>query len=182
MNTRNFLVVASLVVMDFATTGCGADDADLSAVRVVESPLFSDLDVFYDPPTVGGGPTVCSSGGLQMHCCPPGSAMTGANIRTNQFACRTLAAPTNIKDVYLSTERVGPTGQTILGCSQQAVIKGLHVGQSKVMCQRVPFFLATQYIDGSTTDGVMHVCPVPYAIRGIDVNNNKFFCSTDATQ
>jgi hypothetical protein len=105
--------------------------------------------------------------------------MIGANIGGNQFKCRMLSPTPDSAEVYLSSETVIAGGLAMRGCTQQAVMMGFHAVQNKAICQKLRFAFTNDYLDNGNSDGVMHVCAVPYAIRGIHVVQNKFACLTD---
>ncbi len=136
----------------------------------------------YDPPP-GGQTTVCNG----MHCCPSGYTMAGIHVGDNVLRCR-FAGGMNINQCYLD----GPsqptyTVQTVNGtavhtCANSYAMVGINVSANLFTC--CPYTENVRFIDVSSSDGYMHICPtlnINGALRetvmgGIHVGRNLLVC------
>jgi len=118
------------------------------------------------------GSTVCSVGGVSMHCCPGGAVMIGAQVAQNVFKCGTVAGLGGLRFLDLATTRNG-----MHACPSGAVMVGLNAANNWLACQFPPTAPVIEFVDTSTADAFpMHICPVGSAMAGISVSANKFTC------
>jgi hypothetical protein len=144
-NIRELMLVGTIASAAFSVS-CGTAD---------EPPLAEEVDVVMDPLQLyqaqndpvfsGGSPTVCTIGGVTMHCCPNWQTgnnhyvMIGVNLATNTFRCARL------DDYWPHREPVtlAPAGATQYqsvtfdpACPGGAMV-GLHWDQKRVACAKV---------------------------------------------
>ena len=133
----------------FVTTllvGCqGADDADLpDEVEVQMSPLTLDGPIT-DPAAPTLPRTVCTVGGITMHCCPEWQSgrlhyvMIGVNLATNSFRCARLVnepGGMNAQPPFLNPANTNilDQGFTFQAACTSGVMVGLHWDQKRVAC------------------------------------------------
>jgi hypothetical protein len=187
--TRRSASVSGLALtLAIAMGGCGESGSDSGGdpgdepAAIQQSAIV--VDVFhprYDGSN--GSPTVCTVGGVTMHCCRPGEAMIGAHVVNNIFKCAPLASDER------SGSRFADFSLPVSGvhqCASGAVMVGYHAVADVLACQLLPRAANNTLYDppqsgGSpTTDGMMHVCPssVNFAMSGIG-STNRFLCRSD---
>ena len=188
--SRSAGVSTLVLTLAVATSSCGEGGLDPGAnsndeaVSTQQSAIV--VDVFHPRlDGVNGSPTVCSVGGVAMHCCRQNEAMIGAHLGDNVFKCAPLASD------ELSGSRFPDFSNFVNGthqCPSGAVMVGLHVASNVLACQLLPRAATNTLYDpplggGSVTADSypMHVCPssVNFAMSGIDIPNNRFFCRSD---
>jgi hypothetical protein len=128
-----------------------------------------------------GNQCVASNGStsVQMHCCPDGSAMIGANVNQNVFKCAPLHDQTGTITLDTGTQRNG-----MHSCPPGQVMVGLRADLNMLACRTVPSSsVAPERIDMSTQDGTMHVCQstlISEAMTGIRIDQNLLGCGANA--
>jgi hypothetical protein len=151
--------------------GCGelSDEVDLEEA---ESPSSFAGEPVYD------AGTLCTRGGVTMHCCPTDYVMIGAHIDNNVFKCAPLAGTPGRRFADFRTNRNG-----MHACPVGSVMAGLHVDRNVLTCQSWSPGVVSEYVDGNpaTVDAYpMHVCGAgiadEYAMTGIHVDRNLFTC------
>jgi hypothetical protein len=162
--------VALAMAASFA--GCMASD-DTASVAESASELGLDSTLF-------DSGTVCTAGGVQMHCCPNGFVMTGIHVNDNVLRCARLQAgfsgPTALD--------AGTVRNNMHACPVGQLMVGIHVGRNLLACRPSGQALSLEFVDAVTTatfpinggTATMHVCPDTFAMAGIHVNNNLFTC------
>src|SRR4051812_18198087 len=108
--------VALAMAASFA--GCMASD-DTASVAESDSELGLDSTLF-------DSGTVCTAGGVQMHCCPNGFVMTGIHVNDNVLRCSRLQAgftgPTTLD--------AGTVRNSMHACPIGQLMVGIHVGRN----------------------------------------------------
>lgn len=117
--------------------------------------------------------TLCTVGGVQMHCCPAGTAMVGIHVNDNVLDCAFLEAgftTTRILDA-------GTNRNDMHACPFGYLMVGVHVQRDLLACQQSGQAISLEFVDALTTDSYpMHVCPNSFAMGGIRVDRNQFTC------
>lgn len=119
--------------------------------------------------------TLCTVGGVTMHCCPDGWVMIGASVSKNNFKCGELSSPPPANRVLdVSTLR-----NNMHACPPGMVMVGLSVSKNNLACQSTTPAETFEYVDGNpplNDSFPMHICPSGYAMAGISVSLNLFNC------
>jgi hypothetical protein len=124
--------------------------------------------------------TQCNVGGVNMHCCPSGTAMVGIRYDHNVFKCAPLTSPGGAVTLDTGTVRnnmhVCPLGQ---------VMVGFHGDLNLLACQSIPGNPITyERVDSwSQDDYPMHVCDSTFltsAMSGIHLDQNLLTCAVNA--
>ncbi|HEX6273745.1 MAG TPA: hypothetical protein VFZ53_11925 [Polyangiaceae bacterium] len=121
--------------------------------------------------------TVCTVGGVSMHCCPTGKAMVGVHLDQNKFKCATLNNASGAVTLDAGTVR-----NNMHVCPFGSVMVGLHRDLNLLACKQVGS-ITTERVDTGTSDGTMHVCQNPVnteAMSGIHADQNRFTCASNA--
>lgn len=146
---------------------------DLAFGSWVSVPTFTNYScAFYD------SSTTCNVGGVDMHCCPAGTAMIGIHNDHDTFKCAPLASPGGAVTLDTGTVRNGmhvcPLGQVMVGFQ----------GDSNLLaCQSIPGDPVTSERDAGTHDGYMHTCDSTFltsAMSGIHLDQNLLSCALNA--
>jgi hypothetical protein len=166
--------VQGFVTLAMATSfaGCMASD-DAAPVAESDSELGLDSTLF-------DAGTVCSVGGVTMHCCPSGFAMTGIHVNDNVLRCSRLQAGFS----GTATLDAGTVRNSMHACPFGQLMVGIHVGRNLLACRPSAQGISLEFVDAVTTTtfpinggtATMHVCPDTFAMAGIHVNNNLFTC------
>jgi hypothetical protein len=131
----------------------------------------------------GSDQCVASNGStsVQMHCCPDGYAMIGANVGQNVFKCAPLHDQTGKVTLDTGTQRNG-----MHSCPLGQVMVGLRADLNMLACRTVPsspIASGGERIDPGTQDTYpMHVCQstlISEAMTGIRIDQNQFACGTN---
>src|SRR5262249_7774125 len=119
--------------------------------------------------------TLCTVGGVTMHCCPSGMAMIGAHVVDNVFKCAQLTEPHGEPFLDLETFRNG-----MHTCPSGSVMVGLHVTNNQFACQRPEAAHPLAHADetrGSLDGYPMPVCPHGHVMTGIRLTDNVLACA-----
>lgn len=162
--------VALAVATSFAACMAPEDNAP---VAEADSELGLD-STFFDTSTV------CTVGGVQMHCCPDGFTMTGIHVNDNVLRCSRLQAGFSGP----ATLDAGTVRNNMHACPSGQLMVGIHVGRNLLACRPSAQGISLEFVDSITMDTfvfhgskvTMHVCPDTFAMAGIHVNNNLFTC------
>jgi hypothetical protein len=173
-------VVACSGPPDGAEAADGAEPAaETSAALVLDAPIYDGRRSWFSPPK----PTVCTVGGVQMHCCPEGYAMIGVRLDNNVFKCDLLENPPwSSSSVFLDTSTVyTQDGVSMHTCPNDAVMVGLHRDWNLLACQwhngEDGWFFGFK-LDTGTKDAVgMHVCPPHGVMQGIHADRDAYICT-----
>ncbi len=142
---------------------------------------YTNASMIYDPPGSYVGATQCVVGGYDMHCCPNGYAMVGADPNNNIFTCGPLDVPGNLGPATLDT---GTQRNNMHSCPYGQVMVGLRADWNLLACQALPAGAVTgEWVDSSTQNGYpMHACDSgPYdtaAMSGIRIDQNLLSCAS----
>jgi hypothetical protein len=171
---------------------CGELEADATSTSDEVLILGSKT---VNPAACNGAATQCNFG-LAMHCCPAGSAMTGAHFAANTFECRAIGPATSCSLVSMANFR-SFEGYLIPACPEGTYMRGFHQAANKATCCNYPNgnIATMSLLDGSgeppTQDawpslhrfftgacygGTMHACPGNSVMVGLNVPNNNFAC------
>jgi hypothetical protein len=169
---KHFVKGFVVLTMAIAFAGCMTPD---DGAPVAES----DSELGLDPGFFDSG-TLCTVGGVQMHCCPDGFVMTGIHVNDNVFRCSRLQAgfsgPTTLD--------AGTVRNNMHACPFGQLMVGIHVNRNLLACRPSAQAISLEFVDAVTTTtfpinggtATMHVCPNTFAMAGIHVNNNLFTC------
>jgi hypothetical protein len=149
-------------------TGCLSDGGSDEDPEIGESTSALALDAPFRDFS-----TVCTVGGVSMHCCPSGSVMVGIHVGRNVLKCarpfagtfgtRTLDAGTNRNDMH--------------ACPRGQLMVGIRVDQNLLVCESPRQIVGLELVDAVTNDSFpMHVCPETFAMAGIRVDRNLLTC------
>jgi hypothetical protein len=136
--------------------------------------------MIYDPPDSYVGATQCTVGGYDMHCCPSGYAMVGADPNNNIFSCGPIDTPGILGPPTLDT---GTQRNNMHSCPPGEVMTGLRVDWNLLACQALPGgSITSEWVDSSTQNGYpMRACdrgPINTAVMtGIRVDQNLLSCA-----
>jgi hypothetical protein len=158
--------------MAASVAGCMAPD-DGAPVAESDSELGMDPG-FFD------FATLCTVGGVQMHCCPDGFAMTGIHVNDNVLRCSRLQQGFSGS----ASLDAGTVRNNMHACPFGQLMVGVHVNRNLLACRSPVQGLGLEIIDAGTTAVLpingghtdIHVCPNTLAMAGIHVNNNLFTC------
>ena len=128
-------------------------------------------------PVMNDTSTVCTAGGVAMHCCPEGLAMVGVHLDQNIFKC----APLNntLGALFLDT---GTVRNNMHACPLGSVMVGLHRDRNLLACKQVSS-ITSERVNTITVAGGMHVCQSTVsteAMSGIHADQNRFTCARNA--
>jgi dienelactone hydrolase len=122
--------------------------------------------------------------GFDMHICPSGSAMGGANVGKNQFMCRQVDEPQQDCFVDYGSQRQG-----MHACPSGSYMKGLRDDRNELLCcfdrQAGRSNLTSESVDGGTQGYNMHICTGQNAstvMTGIDTGANRFLCASKSSR
>ena len=126
-------------------------------------------------------------GGVTLHACPVGYAMSGANVDKNKFTC--LRVVPKSEEGQVQSVLDGGT-QKDLGrgnmhvCPEGSYMRGFHSKGNKLLCSSAPSVkLQSPFLDaeGHTKGNDMHMCPVrsgkQTVMTGIHESRNDFACA-----
>jgi hypothetical protein len=144
-STGYYWSVAIGIAGVIAQGGCEASDDNSTDDGVdVATSAVTVNDVRIDPPSPGLPVTVCTVGGVTMHCCPEWQAgrlhyvMVGMNLSTNTFTCARL--PSGFGNPDIGTPTLTSMVQTLDGetigpvCPGKQAMLGYHFDQKKAVC------------------------------------------------
>lgn len=145
--------------------------------------------------------------GTAVHVCPTGMVMTGVDANNNRFLCATGYALPNPENPTVDTSTQGSFTynggpQSVHVCPPGMVMVGWNKGNNWLVCVLDEAFgytlgagIGTLHVDGpggtqvpepNNSSTNMHSCDPagsggsPYAMAGIDVNNNVLICQNGA--
>jgi hypothetical protein len=121
--------------------------------------------------------------GVQLHACPVGYAMAGANVKDNKFTCQRVVPKSEEAQVHSvldsGTQKDLGRGNMHV-CPEGAYMRGLN----ELLCSSAPtVHLKSPFFDGSghTQSNGMHMCPVRMKkqtiMTGIHEGRNDFACA-----
>jgi hypothetical protein len=123
---------------------------------------------------------VASNGSIseQMHCCPTGYAMIGAQVDQNVFKCAPLHDQSGVITLDTGTQRNG-----MHSCPAAQVMVGLRADMNMLACRTIPGSPVTsERVDTGTQDTFpMHVCQstlISEAMTGIRIDQNRLSCGS----
>jgi hypothetical protein len=165
------------IVTEVVAQGGGFDVPQLDYSSPSVNMSWGDTAI-YDPPSPDVGATQCNVGGVWMHCCPTGYAMTGAIPDQNIFKCAPLTDATGAITLDTGTQRNG-----MHACPYGQVMVGLRLDQNLLACQALPANTVTaEWVDSGTQDAYpMHACDAGFptmAMSGIRADQNLWTCAS----
>jgi hypothetical protein len=169
---KQFVKGCAALVVATSFAACVAPE-DSAPVAESESELGLDSTLFDTS-------TACTVGGVRMHCCPDGFAMTGIHVDDNVLRCSRLqvgfSGPTTLD--------AGTVRNGMHACPSGQLMVGIHVDRNLLSCRPSGQAIGLEFVDAVTTDSFVfhgsrvsiHVCPNTFAMAGIHVDNNQFTC------
>ncbi len=120
-----------------------------------------------------------------MHVCPIGFAIGGANLNQNIFLCRRVVQPG--KEQYVtSLEDTNTVRGDMHACPIGMYMRGIRVDKNLLLCgydqRQGAQEWRTEFIDSSTRVNGMHVCPNDSNeirfLTGVRADRDEFLCAT----
>jgi hypothetical protein len=125
--------------------------------------------------------------GVQLHACPVGYAMAGANVEDNKFTCQRVVPKSEeaqVRSVLDSGTQKDFGRGNMHVCPEGTYMRGLHSKQNELLCSSAPsVHLKSPFYDasGHSQSNAMHMCPVRLEKQtimiGIHESRDDFACA-----
>ncbi len=120
-----------------------------------------------------------------MHVCPKGFALGGANLNQNSFLCRRVMRPGEEQYVTSQVDTSTVRGD-MHACPNGMYIRGVHLGNNLLLCsydqRKGAQEWTTEFNDASTQINGFHVCPNDASatsfLTGVRADRDEFLCGT----